>query len=116
MNNFVPRLLAFAITVTSVWSTASAQELPRLDPESMCRNRWTKQGAIDNEMYAYCLRNEQQAYDNLKVTWFSLSPSIRAVCSRRWGTPPGGAYEMLEYCAKEQSAAERSNTGTSFRW
>lgn len=95
---------------------AMSQTLPRLDPEGSCRAEWTKGGVVDNQMVAYCLRNEQSAYNNLKTLWPTYSDNVRAVCSSEWGTLPKGTYSMLQYCTKNQVEAERSNSGGSFKW
>lgn len=108
---------AVSATVTLVWSALShAQGLPRLHPPGMCRQRWTKAGVLGNEMNAYCVNQEQVAYEGLKLTWPSMPGNVRCMCIGRLGKPVGSTYEMLQHYATEQMQAERQNLSSTFRW
>lgn len=67
-------------------------------------------------MYAYCLGQEQAAYDDLKQSWSTLSGNVRTSCLREWGQASEGKYRMLKYCRTQQSTAERANGSSGFKW
>lgn len=104
------RAAPLAMAGLFVAAAVGAQSLPRLDPEAMCRTRWTRGGALDHSMFSFCMRQEQSAYDGLVARWGNLPLEVQQTCDRRWGRGASsrGSYQMLEFCVDQQMQARSS--------
>ena len=63
-----------------------------------CKSEW----GTDYEMLEYCIKNQEEAKNNLRNK--IISPEISQKCKNEWGTN----YEMVDYCVKNQEEAKRN--------
>ncbi len=64
-------------SVSSKVNILKTQIEAKKDFDSYCRNKWTKRGVLDNEMFNYCYGIESEGYNNIiykvknnQYTWF----------------------------------------------
>ncbi len=77
---------------------------PFYDPAAYCR-RTTRYGGVEPS-YGVCYRQEQAAYDRIKIYWDGLSVGARAYCDGIAETV-GSSYQVLETCLQQQGAVAK---------
>ena len=63
------KIFFLIITLILFFEFSNAQTYPQevmKDINSHCKKKWTKRGALDQEMFDYCVTQEKEGYDNLK--------------------------------------------------
>ncbi len=93
------------LVVIAVWlfSCAPAQATPPFyDPGAYCR-RVTQYGATSDRSFGTCYRQEQDAFNQIKLYWDRLAVRVRAFCGGV-AESVGGSYQILETCLQQQGA------------
>jgi hypothetical protein len=96
------RLVISAVSLLP-WAGAHATP-PFYDPGAYCRHA-TQFGGPE-QTYAACYRQEQAAYDRIKVYWDGLSVRSRAYCDGMTESV-GSSYQVLETCLQQQGAVAK---------
>src|SRR4051794_41186908 len=96
------RLLVAAVALVP---NASAQAAPPYyDPGAYCRQATRFGGA--EQSYGACYRQEQAAFDRIKIYWDRLPVRSRAYCDGMAETV-GSSYQVLETCLQQQGTVAR---------
>lgn len=103
-------LSAFAIILLT--APALSQSLPRFDPPAYCKKISDVSGG-SSAIYKSCLEMEQDAYNDLKPSWGSLSASKRNYCEEiaRFSD---SSYSILKSCVEMETDAEDSTPEFKF--
>jgi hypothetical protein len=97
MQRETPILLVVA--AVSLLPLAAAHATPPFyDPGAYCRQA-TRFGG--EQTYGTCYRQEQAAYDRIKIYWDGLSVRSRAYCGGLTESV-GSSYQVLETCLQQQ--------------
>jgi hypothetical protein len=100
---------AAACLAVIVAGTAQAQSLPRYDVSSYCRMVSDVSGG-SSMIYSGCIDMEQDAYNDLKSRWASISSTTISYC-QEVASVSGGTYMILNGCIDmEQDAAGGDNS------
>jgi hypothetical protein len=92
-------LIAAAVSLLP-WAAAHATP-PFYDPGAYCHQATRFAGA--EQTYAACYRQEQEAYDRLKLYWNGLTVRSRVYCDGM-AEAVGNSYQVLETCVQQQGA------------
>ena len=90
------RLIVAAVAL--VQSAAAHATPPFYDPGAYCRQATRFGGAEQN--YGACYRQEQAAYDRIKIYWDGLTVRSRVYCDGVAETV-GSSYQVLETCLQQ---------------
>ncbi|WP_158967936.1 hypothetical protein [Chachezhania sediminis] len=83
-------------------------EIVRFDVEAHCNEIAGAGGTYSSEMYNFCVRQEQTAYNSLKARWDAISSNVRAHCTQVASFGGPGSYEMLSFCVEQEEQAAAS--------
>jgi hypothetical protein len=93
------RLLVAAVSLVP-WAAARATP-PFYDPGAYCHQAARFAGT--ERTYAPCYREEQAAYDRIKLYWDGVPVRSRAYCGGM-AESAGSSYQVLETCLQDQGA------------
>ena len=105
--SFSTLILASQLTVTV------ADNVPKFNIERGCKVDSTASSLATglDETIKRCVRDEQQAQDQLQTQWSQFAPSDKALCTRETteigGVPP--SYVELLTCLQGQQLAKKLN-------
>lgn len=104
--------LVVAVYIGMFCATASAQDIPRYDPERHCREV-AEFGGGSSTIYNGCIDLEQDSYNDLRGRWAYLPARIRSHCDdvARFG---GGSYQILHGCVQMEEEAAGSPRSFKF--
>lgn len=97
-------------------SSATAQEIPRYDPEGWCKRVAEMGGGSSEWMKDACLEQEQAAYDKLKPQWKDVPKKARNWCDQVAKSDGRGSYAMLEQCLDMEFFSKQKNENTKFKF
>lgn len=95
-------------------ATPAIAQMPYYDPEAHCHEVASAAGGASYMILNECLREEQQAYDQLKSAWPGVPGEIRHHCDEVAGFG-GGSYMILQECVREELGAADSSSRFQFR-
>jgi hypothetical protein len=98
------RLIVAAVSLLP-WTAARATP-PFYDPGAYCHQAARFAGT--EQTYAPCYRQEQAAYDRIKLYWDSLAVRSRAYCGAM-SEAVGSSYQVLETCLQQQGTATKDH-------
>jgi hypothetical protein len=95
------------LIVVAIWllgGTAAQATPPFYDPSAYCR-QLTRYGGAD-QTFSSCYRQEQEAFNRIKLYWDSLVVRARAYCDGV-AESAGSSYQILERCLQQQRTGAR---------
>ncbi len=96
------RLVVAAVSLLP-WTAAHATP-PFYDPGAYCRQAARFSGT--EQTYGTCYRQEQAAYDRIKLYWDGLGVRSRAYCDGM-SESVGSSYQILETCLQQQGTVAK---------
>lgn len=78
------------------------------DSRIICTNKWTKRGELDNKMYLYCLKQQDEGYteivalDKLYAEQPFYTKTAFPHCNDKWTKRGITDTNMLSYCLKSE--------------
>lgn len=88
-----------------------AKDLPKYDPVELCAEISELSG--NSSIFNICINQQQQYYDELKVSWSNYPAKIQKYCDDV-GRIAGGNYIILATCLQQQVEAEKNKPGFKF--
>ena len=93
------------VAAVSLLSPAAAHATPPYyDPGAYCRQATRFSG--EEQTYGACYRQEQAAFNRIKIYWDGLAVRSRAYCGGVAETV-GSSYQVLETCLRQQGAGAK---------
>lgn len=87
--------------------------MPKFDPanpDTYCRGEWTKRGALDKEMFDYCVNEQTEGYANAvaalkKYGSYDWMPTLFKAVWAQWTKRGVTQYTMIAYGLNQQGEA-----------
>jgi hypothetical protein len=100
--------LVIAVVWLAPWTAAHATP-PFYDPGVYCQ-QVSRGGTGSEQSFGACYRQEQAAFDRVKMYWDSLAVRARAYCDGM-AESVGSSHQILETCLQQQGvvAKDREN-------
>ena len=100
-----PSIRLLVIALGLLFCTAAQATPPFYDPGAYCRQA-TRYGGEPNQSFGSCYRQEQDAFNRIKLYWDGLAVRSRAYCDGV-AESVGSSYQMLERCLQQQVSGGR---------
>ena len=95
--------------ISSAWAT-----VPNYPVENWCDRVARSAGPRSEVIYGGCTRNEQLAYDRLKIEWDATPSTAQSWCDQVARSVGPGSYELLLGCLDNEAQAARQNKSQPF--
>jgi hypothetical protein len=103
-------LVFCALTAIAIAAETGSLVVPSMDSgnyAAYCEEKWTKRGALNYEMYNYCLKEQREGYDKLtrEVEAYKSLPWLQSVIDeavKKWSKRGIRQDEMVAYTVHEQ--------------
>ncbi|MDB5600944.1 MAG: hypothetical protein JWN71_2988 [Xanthobacteraceae bacterium] len=105
-----------ALSILMLSSTANAQELPRFDVAQHCTKVANFSGTSSEMLRQGCFDMEQAAYDSLKLSWGTLTSSMRSHCVKVATFSLPGSYSLLQGCIQMETGAQEQGKSRQFKY
>lgn len=112
------KVLRLSVLLACAWAPGPmgiAQELPFYDPQAWCDRVSSSGGNASEMLRRSCLRQEQDAYDEVKTTWHALPEGGRSWCDQVARVGGVGSYMLLRGCVRQEQSAGAENEEFIFR-
>jgi hypothetical protein len=109
-------LLAGVLVTPALSLSVSAQEIPRFDVNTHCRQVAGVGGTYSEALFGSCMDMEQSAYDGLKTEWAALPTAARYHCIQVATVAGPGSYSLLQSCIQMETEAASQNRQRNFRY
>lgn len=110
------RTVVLASLIFCCATAAEAQELPRYDVESHCKDVAAFGGAPSETIRQGCFQMEQQAYNRLKEQWAELPRNVRQHCDEVASFGGSSSYSILKGCIDMEMQAAQDNRSSTFQY
>lgn len=110
------RLPLLIVVLCSAAIPAEAQDVPRFNVESHCKQVASFGGSYSASLDKSCFDMEQSAYDKLKANWTDHTSSARRHCIEVSSFGGPGSYSLLESCLQMETKAASDRKGRKFKY
>lgn len=109
MQRWLLRTVSVSLALFASPAIADGTPLPDIDVDAQCSEQARSTGG-GNSQLLYCLRSEQEGYNELKGKWAVTPEEIRRVCANKWRH-----YSMISFCVEDEIRATEEISKSKFK-